>query len=258
MASRSLDRRGVLSALLLFLALALAGTCGLHGALIVTGRSFALDPGSVSLYLYLAGLAVPSLAAIVLTEPGKRLAFLRASMRVCRSRRLLVAAIAAQAAILALAWSGFWFAGGGARLAPKIEAGFFLLALGQIWVVAGEEFGWRGYALPRLIDLYSARNATLILALAWGLWHVPMFFVANSLQAQTPPLLFTAAIFCWSAIHTALYLRARPSLLPNLIFHAAANITLNLGLTPKEIEPSLLAAYVATGLAVLAMLVRRS
>lgn len=38
-----------------------------------------------------------------------------------------------------------------------------------------EEPGWRGFALPRLQTRHSPLVATLILALFWGLWHLPLY-----------------------------------------------------------------------------------
>ena len=39
----------------------------------------------------------------------------------------------------------------------------------------GEELGWRGYLLPRLIPLGRAR-AFILLGLLWGLWHAPLIW----------------------------------------------------------------------------------
>jgi uncharacterized protein len=38
-----------------------------------------------------------------------------------------------------------------------------------------EEPGWRGFALPLLQRRHSPLIATLILGLAWGIWHVPLY-----------------------------------------------------------------------------------
>lgn len=38
----------------------------------------------------------------------------------------------------------------------------------------GEEFGWRGYMLPRLAQRFSPRKAVLIHAVIWWAWHLPI------------------------------------------------------------------------------------
>jgi membrane protease YdiL (CAAX protease family) len=35
--------------------------------------------------------------------------------------------------------------------------------------------GRRGYALPRLLDGFSALSASLILGTIWVVWHLPLF-----------------------------------------------------------------------------------
>jgi uncharacterized protein len=38
----------------------------------------------------------------------------------------------------------------------------------------GEEFGWRGYLLPKLIEKFTPKKALLIHAFIWWLWHLPV------------------------------------------------------------------------------------
>src|SRR5581483_11688819 len=43
----------------------------------------------------------------------------------------------------------------------------------------GEEPGWRGFALPRLQAACPPLLATLVLALVWAGWHLPLWWVAD-------------------------------------------------------------------------------
>lgn len=120
----------------------------------------------------------------------------------------------------------------------------------------GEASRWRGFALPRLERLLSPRLATLAHGLAWGVWHAPMFFVAGSLQARDPVWLFAISIFAWSSIHTALHHCSRPSVVPNLVFHACANLALSLAVVPAPAQRELALVYSLVGVAVWLLLGR--
>src|SRR5262249_19324524 len=61
---------------------------------------------------------------------------------------------------------------------------------------AGEELGWRGYVLTRLIDAGVPRPV-LASGLIWGLWHVPLI-LGGAYLAGPPPLL-AAALFMVTA-----------------------------------------------------------
>jgi len=43
-----------------------------------------------------------------------------------------------------------------------------------------EELGWRGYALGKLQSRWSALYASVILGIAWVVWHLPLFFIRGT------------------------------------------------------------------------------
>ena len=101
------------------------------------------------------------------------------------------------------------------------------LLLGQ----AGEEIGWRGYALPRLAERFGLGRASILLGLVWALWHLPLFFVpAADTYHQSFPL-YTLQVTALSVALAWLYSHTRGSLLPVMLLHAAVNNT-------KDIVPS--------------------
>jgi membrane protease YdiL (CAAX protease family) len=74
--------------------------------------------------------------------------------------------------------------------------------------VVGEEIGWRGYALPRLMDRFRAVPASLILGALWAIWHLPTFFLPGTAQSHFPfpaYVLYTSSLsllFTWFFFHT--------------------------------------------------------
>ncbi len=56
----------------------------------------------------------------------------------------------------------------------RAELGVVILSLSGFSILAGfgEEFGWRGYLLPRLLsDRRLVRGVLLLVGLVWGAWH---------------------------------------------------------------------------------------
>lgn len=118
----------------------------------------------------------------------------------------------------------------------------------------GEEPGWRGFALPRLLRGRGAAAASVLLGVAWAAWHLPLFWTAGAtLQGTSIPLLFLelpakAILFTWLFGHT------RGSALLAVLFHGSFNAW---GL-PQHTDGSLLLPLINAGvmwLAVLAVLV---
>lgn len=90
---------------------------------------------------------------------------------------------------------------------------------------AGEELGWRGYALPRLADRISMRRASILLGVVWAVWHLPLFYIPGAdTTGQSFPL-YLVHVTAMSVAIAWLYQRTHGSLLITMLMHAAINNT---------------------------------
>lgn len=62
-----------------------------------------------------------------------------------------------------------------------------------------EEPGWRGYALPKLQEKFTANKSSIILGFLWAIWHYPFLVYLNFVQLGTPPFLSVLAIIGFTA-----------------------------------------------------------
>jgi membrane protease YdiL (CAAX protease family) len=123
----------------------------------------------------------------------------------------------------------------------------------------GEEIGWRGYALPRLLANHRALSASLIVGVLWGLWHLPLFWIRPSLQADIPIGWFMASILAESVLYTWVHMHTRGSLLLAILFHAAVNTWAKLILLGQldSLDPLLLTFGLEIVLAVVVVVLAR-
>jgi membrane protease YdiL (CAAX protease family) len=70
----------------------------------------------------------------------------------------------------------------------------------------GEELGWRGYALPRLLQLHSPIVATSILSAFWTVFHLVAFLSPGTNQFGMSFIWFTLFCFSIGFIMTWLYM----------------------------------------------------
>jgi len=70
----------------------------------------------------------------------------------------------------------------------------------------GEELGWRGYALPRLLQLHSPIVATSILSVFWTVFHLVAFLSEGTNQFGMSFIWFTLFVFSLGFIFTWLYM----------------------------------------------------
>jgi membrane protease YdiL (CAAX protease family) len=117
----------------------------------------------------------------------------------------------------------------GGALPSSPSAGHVGLAVAQFMLILaingplGEEFGWRGYALYPLTTWIGWRWAGLIIGAVWGLWHLPLFFIPGTAQAQMPMALFMASTLALSVLMARMAVNTAFSVLPALAFHWALN-----------------------------------
>jgi uncharacterized protein len=91
-----------------------------------------------------------------------------------------------------------------------------------------EEFGWRGFALPRLLEKWNPAAASIILGAVWGLWHLPLFHIAGASQSFMRFEVFLALTIAFSFLFTWLYLKTKNNLFTALLLHTAINTAISL------------------------------
>jgi len=101
--------------------------------------------------------------------------------------------------------------------------------LPSMWVVflfaAGEELGWRGYALPRLLARYRPVYASLILGAMHALWHWPLILAPHSWMS-VPLLPWTAAVIAEAIVFTWIFQNTGGSVLLVVLFHGMVNTSM--------------------------------
>lgn len=90
-------------------------------------------------------------------------------------------------------------------------------------LVAGEEIGWRGFALPRLLPRFGPWGASAILGIIWAFWHLPLFFIESMPQYGTPFFAFLVYTIALSIILTFLASKTCESVVLATLFHGAVN-----------------------------------
>lgn len=88
-----------------------------------------------------------------------------------------------------------------------------------------EEFGWRGYAQPRLLQRHSFIISSLILGFMHGLWHLPLHFMEGTVQSAMPLWEFIAVTTVGAFIYAWIYKRTNGNLMLMLLHHWAGNLS---------------------------------
>ena len=230
----SIARRHPLAA---FVGLTFAISWGIWLALIVSSTGITTPAGAV---LNAWAIAGPSIGAIVVAGMLGRTGVrdLVAGLSPARSSTgWVVTALALPLVMVAIAiLIAVALLGAAAPTFSVALVGIIAVEFVRILIVGGplgEEIGWRGFALPRLQATRTAFDASVLLGVLWGLWHIPLYFVAGTgqfetLRAGTDPAFAIGGFVGWtiglSVLFTWLFNGSRGSLLVVILFHAAVNL----------------------------------
>jgi uncharacterized protein len=89
----------------------------------------------------------------------------------------------------------------------------------------GEEYGWRGYLLPKLLPLGEVK-AAVVVGLIWGPWHAPMLAAGLNYSGVNPLAaigIFVITAIAISLLLTRAYVAAGGAVLVPVIMHASFN-----------------------------------
>jgi membrane protease YdiL (CAAX protease family) len=116
----------------------------------------------------------------------------------------------------------------------------------------GEEFGWRGFAHPRLVERYGPVLGPLVTGLIWGIWH--LFFVIGSEGSVQllPFVLMLVDCMLWGLIVAWLFERTQRSMAAAIFIHAGAHLDNSAQIPAGEWRLRALTLLILAGAALLA------
>lgn len=120
------------------------------------------------------------------------------------------------------------------RQMPAVQ--FVLLGLVLFIFAIPEELGWRGYALPKLLEHRSPLAAGLVIGILWGLLHF-VLHLPNMMYAGLPLLPTLLQLIGLSLLITWLYVQSGGNILLTSLFHASQSffVIVNEGISMTQL-----------------------
>ena len=126
---------------------------------------------------------------------------------------------------------------------------FLVLLLSLISGPLNEEFGWRGYALDRLLVRFGFLKGSLILGFIWAIWHLPWYFTPGQAQYNLlkdsvfHALMFIPSVMLLSVFVSFVYVKTGRSILAGALVHMFSNLIGSQLLSSYTTEISMLIRY---------------
>jgi len=95
-----------------------------------------------------------------------------------------------------------------------------------VLIALGEEYGWRGYLLPKLMNNFNMFYSSIILGLVWGFWHFPAYLIGTGVPAQMNFMVFLLWVIMATFFISWIYYYTK-SVLTSILVHISANVAFN-------------------------------
>ncbi len=124
-----------------------------------------------------------------------------------------------------------------------------VLLLSLISGPLNEEFGWRGYALDRLLLKFGFLNGSLILGFFWAIWHLPWYFTPGQAQynllqdSVLHAVMFVPSVMMLSVFVSFVYIKTDRSILAGALVHMFSNLIGSQLLSSYTTDMSMLIRY---------------
>jgi hypothetical protein len=121
----------------------------------------------------------------------------------------------------------------------------------------GEEFGWRGFLMSRIMKSYNIFVSSFIIGIIWSFWHLPRFFMQGTFQWEMVEKFSLLPTISGYVIYTVLvsvlisivFIRTNESVWAAILFHTIANTTIGYAatiMTPRGSFVLLMALLIVT------------
>jgi len=107
-----------------------------------------------------------------------------------------------------------------------------------ILIALGEEYGWRGFLLPKLMKKFNLFYSSIILGLIWGFWHFPAYLIGTGVPLEMNFMVFLLWVILGTLFISWIYYYTK-SVLTSILAHISANATFNYLLILPEFTGSM-------------------
>lgn len=114
---------------------------------------------------------------------------------------------------------------------------YMVLAYIPVNIIGGglEEIGWRGILQPELEKILSFIPATLVVAVIWAVWHLPLWAIVGTYQSTIGFFMFAVSVFGLSFVLAAIR-RVTGSVFLCILFHASINSLMGVFMLDQNIS----------------------